>query len=144
MAFLPKEVAPITISTKSSFKQCYDYYLDRAKLSENRLAKLARIEQSTINKIANNKIKNVQIDTLVCICLALGLTLEQTNDLLARRERALSPANDTHDIYKYLITYYLEKGIKADHFANNPEKFLEKADEILIERGKKKLPNKDL
>ncbi len=47
------------------------------------LAMCARIPQSQINKIFNEGIYNINIILLIAICLALQLTKEGADDLLA-------------------------------------------------------------
>ena len=103
--------APTYLSETASFKQYLDYYTQRAGLSENKLAIFSRLNQSTLNKIANGRLKNVNISMLICICLALGLNEAESIDLLSRRERAFSPANDTHRVYLELIRIYSMKKI---------------------------------
>lgn len=56
-------------------------------------------------------IQNVGVDTLVCICLALGLNESESRDLLARREWAFSPANPVHHVYVELIQIYAKKNL---------------------------------
>ena len=77
--------APTYLSETASFKQYLDYYTQRAGLSENKLAIFSRLNQSTLNKIANGRLKNVNISMLICICLALGLNEAESIDLLSRR-----------------------------------------------------------
>lgn len=75
--------APTYLSETASFKQYLDYYTQRAGLSENKLAIFSRLNQSTLNKIANGRLKNVNISMLICICLALGLNEAESIDLLS-------------------------------------------------------------
>lgn len=49
------------------------------------------------------------VDVLVCICLALQLSLPKSKDLLARAERAFSPAQPLHDAYQELVRIYEKK-----------------------------------
>lgn len=140
MAFPLPRPAPIKLNETASFRQCFDYYLERTGLSETKIADYIRINQPRLNKIANGTVKNVDIPTLVCICLALGLNEAEARDLLARRERAFSPANDTHRVYLELIRMYSVKELDYKRLANTPEKLLEEADDYLISKGKKELP----
>lgn len=136
----PKKRKPETkLGKKDTFKKRLDYFTERAGLTENKLALYAQIDQPELNKIANGRRKNVQIPTLVRICLALGLTLDEATDLMARRERALSPANETHDDYRRLIISYSTRKIDYQKYKNCPEKLLEEADNFLLKQGKEKL-----
>ena len=74
--------APTYLSETASFKQYLDYYTQRAGLTENKLALFSRLNQSTLNKIANGRMQNVSVPMLVCICLALGLNEVEAVDLM--------------------------------------------------------------
>lgn len=135
--------APTYLSETASFKQYLDYYTQRAGLTENKLALFSRLNQSTLNKIANGKMQNVSVPMLVCICLALGLNEVEAVDLMARRERALSPANETHKLYLDLIRMYSSEEI--DCIAErHSERLLEAADRYLESANKETLPNANL
>ena len=139
MAEFPKRrLAPKHIDEKSSFTEWFFWYLDARGLSENGLAVLARIDQSELNKIVNihsaKARKNVPVYQLVKICLALGLTENQAVDLMARRERALSPADTLHDLYRQLIRRYAVNAQTKDLqdvFKSQPEHYLDFAYEFL-------------
>lgn len=130
MAEFPKRrLAPQSLDEKSTFTEHIFWYLNKLGLSENRLATLARIEQSELNKIVNihssKARKNVPVYQLVKICLALGLNEEQAADLMARRERALSPANSLHDLYRQLIGLYATSPDLQNKFKPQPEHYLD-------------------
>lgn len=119
-----------------------DYYTQRAGLTQNRLSVGARINQSRLNKIANDRIRDVSVDTLVNLCLVLHLDRDEAQDLLSRKERAFSPSNPVHRAYLALIDEY--SGRELDY--TNDMKLstaLEWADEYLVERGCPELPNAD-
>ena len=81
--------APLELSETASFKQYLDHYTQRAGLTENRLAAYARIRQQRLNKIANGYIKDVDVETLMRLCLVLGLTEPEAVNLMARWELLL-------------------------------------------------------
>ena len=128
--------------SNASFGIYLDYYTQRAEMSQNRLATCARLNQSYLNRIANGKMKNVPIEAIVNVCLALRLSQDEAKDLLARRERALSPANPAHQVYMELIGEYHQRAIdyKSDMEVAN---FLLKADEQLRSKGFPPLPDAD-
>lgn len=126
---------PTQLDETASFKQYLDYYTQRVKLSENKLASIIRINQQRLNDISNEKTKNVDTETLVRICLALGLNEEESLDLMARRERALSPAKLEHRAYRELICLYSEKEINYNVPAKELEDILNEADQYLNARG---------
>ena len=78
---------------------------------------------------------------LVCICLALGLNEDEAVDLLARRERAFSLADDTHRVYLELIRMYSEKKLDYSLSDVDSQLLLQEADDYLVQAGKKTLPN---
>ena len=90
----------------ASFEEYLKYYARRKGWSQSRLAVCARLNQSHINKIINGNVYNISVDVLTCISLALQLTLEESKDLLARTERAFSPASDQYQAYQELIAIY--------------------------------------
>lgn len=126
---------PTHLSETASFKQYLDYYTQKVKLSENKLASIIRINQQRLNDISNGKTKNVDVETLVRICLALGLNEEQSFDLMARCERTLSPARPEHRAYRELIRLYSEKEINYNVSAKELEDILNDADQYLNARG---------
>ena len=134
-----KQSAPQAIipAPTAAFSLYLDYYLQRKGWSQNKLAIHARINQPQLNKMMNGNVANMRIDILTNICLALQLTLPESEDLLARAGRAFSPASPEHAAYKKLITIYAGKT-----FNHSYESFmLDYADEILLEQGFSKLPN---
>lgn len=106
----PRSVAS-DLSETASYKLYVDLYTQRVGLTENKLAFAIRDHQQRLNNISNGNLKNVDVETLVKICLVLGLNEEESVDLMARRERALSPADPVHRVYWELICLYSKKEI---------------------------------
>lgn len=127
--------APVDLSEADSFKRYLDYYTQRAGLTENKLALGARIYQQRLNKISNGIVKNVDVETLVRLCLVLGLTEQEAVDLMARRERAFSPANPLHRAYRELLGIYAQREIGCQTGAVALANILNEADEYLKSRG---------
>lgn len=90
----------------ASFNSYLFFYCQCKNISERRLAYLAGIDQPRLNKLANGKLAKYRIDELIRICLVLGLSPEQARDLMARKERALSPADPVHQAYAQIIEMY--------------------------------------
>lgn len=118
-------------SKTASFKEYMEYYLKRKGWSQSRLAGCARLNQSQLNKIINERVNNVSVDVLVCLCLALQLTLPESKDLLARAQRAFSPALPEHEAYQKLIAIYAYKDLSGEEDRN----ILVYADEYLSKRN---------
>ena len=121
----------------SSFEEYLKYYVRRKGWSQSRLAVCARLNQSHINKIINGNVYNISVDVLTCISLALQLTLEESKDLLARTERAFSPASDQHQAYQELIAIYAS----PEYTFEEGNSMLSFADDYLEERKLARLPN---
>lgn len=141
MGFRRSRKASTKLTDTSSFREYLDHYKERAGLSEIKLSLFARLNQSTLNKIARGTMKNVDVSMLVCICLALGLNEAESVDLLARRERAFSPANDIHKVYLELIRMYSAKELDYNLSDTESQSLLEEADEYLEKLGMPPLPN---
>ncbi len=124
-------------SDTATFEEYLNYYLERRNWSQSRLAACARISQPQINKIINGRINNIEIDILICICLALQLSTKESVDLLARASRAISPASICYHAYYELIDIYSKKEIVSDKI----DDFLSDADEYLKKRKLPRLPS---
>ena len=109
--------------------------MQRVGISQNKLALCARINQSYLNRLYNRRIKNVSTDTLVSICLALGLNEEEAEDLMSRIERVLSPSNPLHSVYRELIRIYSKMEIDYKVCNVRLSAILDFADSYLKERG---------
>ncbi len=124
-------------SKTASFKEYMKYYCKRKNWSQNRLACVARLNQSQVNKIINGTVYTVQVDVLTSLCLALQLNLKESKDLLARAQRAFSPASELHKTYQELIETYAKKPLDC---SDNVE-LLDEADQLLTARNLPNLPN---
>ena len=124
-------------SKTASFKEYMEYYVKRRDWSQSRLAVCARLNQSQVNKIMHERVNNISVDVLVCLCLALQLTVPESKDLLARAQRAFSPALPQHDAYQKLIAIYALKDFNGQEGSN----MLVYADQYLQKRNLASLPN---
>ena len=77
------------------------------------------------------------MDVLICFILALQLNVNESIDLLARMERAFSPASDLHKTYIELINLYSSHEKKFP----NDSTMLNEADQFLRKRKYSSLPN---
>ena len=127
----PRSVAS-DLSETASYKLYVDLYTQRVGLTENKLAFAIRDHQQRLNNISNGNLKNVDVETLVKICLVLGLNEEESVDLMARRERALSPADPVHRVYWELICLYSKKEINYNVPSDKLENILNDADQYLL------------
>lgn len=121
----------------ADFKAYMDYYMQRKGWSQQKLADAARLNQPYVSRLINGRISNLQIDTMVCLCLALQLSLQESCDLLSRVERAFSPASALHSAYQELIALYAHKPLDMQGESN----MLNEADDFLKARKLPVLPN---
>ncbi|MBS1392978.1 MAG: hypothetical protein HPZ94_02840 [Christensenellaceae bacterium] len=103
------------------------------------------MSQSKLNKIVNETIRNVSVETLVSLCLVLRLNEDEAVDYLARRERAFSPAKPVHQCYLELIRLYYKternyRGVQNEDL----QMVLDEADDYLITKGFPALPDCNL
>lgn len=119
------------------FKEYILYYMNRKGWNQADLVQCSRQQQSQVSKIINGKVQWVPMDVLICFILALQLNVKESIDLLARMERAFSPASDLHKTYIELIKLYAspEKKFPKD------STMLNEADQFLMERNYSSLPN---
>ena len=126
----------------ASFDSYLSYYRQRLNVSENKLAACARMSQSKLNKITNRKTKDVKLEDLVCLCLALGLNEEESYDLMSRKDRVLNLTNPRHVVFLELIRIYSKKQINNKKHWTKLLFELDEADKYLKERGFELLPNR--
>lgn len=103
------------------------------------------MSQSRLNKIVNGTIQNVPVETLVSLCLVLGLNEDEAIDYLARCERAFSPAKPVHQCYLELIRLYSQAEQNYRGVSNEElQAVLNEADDYLIAKGFPALPDCNL
>ena len=122
----------------ASFKEYMEYYLNKKGWSQSQLAEAARLNQPYVNKLINGKVHDVSVETMMCICLVLQLTVPETKDLLSRVQRAFSPAMERHDFYQKLLAIYVFK----DFTGMEERNILNDADDYLAKHGLPPLPKK--
>ncbi|MBR5472306.1 MAG: hypothetical protein IKU81_09415 [Oscillibacter sp.] len=134
--------ASTELTETATFGQYADFYTRRVGLTQNKLAACARVNQSRLNKIVNETIRDVPVNLLVNLCLVLGLDQVEAKDFLARKERAFSPANPMHQCYLELIQIYAEKELDYRCIpVCDLSSVLDEADTYLEKRGFSTLPN---
>ena len=119
------------------FKEYILYYMKRKDWNQANLVQCSRQPQSQVSKIINSKVQWVPMDVLICFILALQLNVKESIDLLARMERAFSPASDLHKTYIELINLYSSPEKKFP----NDSTMLNEADQFLRKRKYSSLPN---
>ncbi len=124
-------------SKNISLKEYVQQLLKEKGWKQDKLVACARVSQSRLSKIIHGRIRNVDVGTLISMCLALQLNKEQSIILLSLSERTISPVDECRDSYFELIDIYSKKEQVKEGF----ECFLIEADEFLEARNLKKLPS---
>lgn len=83
-------------------KKRISYYLQEKEITENRLAQLSGITQSTLNGIMN-KGRIPRIDTIHSICVGLNISVKEFFDFQPYNTRNLKEATESE-----LLTYLNE------------------------------------
>lgn len=128
---------PCLPNRDAPFEAFLQAYMNRKNWNQTQLAENARLNQAYINKLCTGRLKDKSVDRLVCVCLALQLSLEEAKDLLARAERAFSPASETHGAYQKLIALYAARPLDAEGKID----WMDAADRYLEDLGFPPLPN---
>ncbi len=90
-----------------SFHEVLFEKIDSSDMTETEIYKRANIDRRLFSKIRNNPAYHPRKQTVLALAIALKLTVEETRDLLARAEYALSPSSKGD----LIVQFFIEQGI---------------------------------
>lgn len=99
-------LAELVEEAGESFHEMLFLRIDMSGMTDVEVYKRANIYRKLFSKIRSNPAYHPQKQTVLALAIALRLNLDDTEDLLARAEYALSPGNK-RDL---IIRYFLERG----------------------------------
>lgn len=108
--FSPKEsfsLDDLVNEVGQSFHDMLFLKIDMSGMTDVEVYKRANIDRKLFSKIRSNPAYHPSKQTVLALAIALNLSLDETVDLLARAEYALSPSSKGD----LIVRYFIERGV---------------------------------
>jgi len=98
-----KELSEMLSNLEKTFSEKLFELIDKRHITDVECYNKSNVDRKVFSKIRSNKQYRPSKDTAVCLSIGLELSLEETNDLLARAGYTLSLSNEADVIISYFI-----------------------------------------
>jgi len=98
-----RNLEDVVINLGKSFMEMVFTYADAKGIKDDEIWKRANIDKKAFSKLKCGTTKKPSKNTALALAIALELNLDETRDLLARAEMALSPCSKTDLVVQYFI-----------------------------------------
>jgi len=106
-----KEEAEIYSKLTTDFRYCLDLVREWKGVTYEELGERIGMDESAARRIINGQTQG-SINTLVLICLALGLPPKISRHIIDHSPHSFIPRNESHDLYEFALTHLYPQPMK--------------------------------
>lgn len=106
-----KEEAEIYSKLTTDFRYCLDLVREWKGVTYEELGERIGMDESAARRIINGQTQG-SINTLVLICLALGLPPKISRHIIDHSPHSFIPRNESHDLHEFALTHLYPQPMK--------------------------------